>query len=375
MHVFALSHDKKLLDSQSRPFKRQVMYAERLEKLSIFIPTSAREQAIETKNLVVIAVSARLLPVRAGKLFVTLYLALKESARTEPTLLTVQSPFEFGLIGLIVAGLCRVPLEVQVHGDFYSSPYWRHEVWGNYIRFVIGLFVLRRATGVRVVSQRIKSSLIKKGISEAQITVLPIEISLTPFVTAAPQPFWNQVVGTTIISVGRFSVEKNFPLLILSFKKVHDIFPDTQLVLVGEGKEELKLRQLVSSLWSLQPPVHFYPWQPNVASVMKAADIYALSSDYEGYALVLGEAMASGLAVVTTDVGCVGELCLPDTHALVVPPRAEEAYTAALMCLVKDKKLRAEMVIASQAVVVTLPTDSTAYATAVVSTWYKLVTK
>jgi len=106
---------------------------------------------------------------------------------------------------------------------------------------------------------------------------------------------------------------------------------------------------------------------------MKAADIYALSSDYEGYALVLGEAMAAGLAIVTTDVGCVGELCFQGKHALVVTPRAEEAYTAALLQLVGDKNLGASLVTASHTVVATLPADSTAYATAIVAGWHKIV--
>jgi len=103
---------------------------------------------------------------------------------------------------------------------------------------------------------------------------------------------------------------------------------------------------------------------------MKAADIYALSSDYEGYALVLGEAMAAGLAIVTTDVG---ELCFQGKHALVVTPRAEEAYTAALLQLVGDKNLGASLVTASHTVVATLPADSTAYATAIVAGWHKIV--
>jgi glycosyltransferase involved in cell wall biosynthesis len=211
-------------------------------------------------------------------------------------------------------------------------------------------------------------------VSRHRLTVLPIVTSLEAFQTASPRPLWPDQNKVTIIAVARFSREKNLPLLINAFKQVHQQQPQSQLILVGEGSEETSLRAQVARLWPSAAPVLFYPWQADIASVMKAADIFALTSDYEGYAMVLGEAMAAGLAIVTTDVGCVGELCLPDKEALVVPPRDEAALVAALTRLVADADLRQRLSTAGLTTASTLATSDEAYANRIVELWRLITT-
>lgn len=372
MYVISLGHDKKIFDTTSRPYARQLSYAKQLTKLIILIPTKEPYQPVGVPGLSVLPVVAQLPLLRFWRLFRATLRAVRQSKKAGPTLLTVQSPFEFGLIGLAVRWFTGVPLEVQVHGDFYSRNYWRMESWGNKVRARLGLFVLRRATGVRVVSKRIASSLTARGVSHTRLTVLPIVTSLTSFQTASPRPLWPDHEGVTVISAARFSREKNLPLLINAFKGVQAVYPHSQLVLVGEGSEEVALRKQVRALWPSNAPVQFYPWQADIASVMKAADIFALTSDYEGYAMVLGEAMAAGLPIVTTDVGCVGELCMPDKEALVVPPRDEAALSTALAKLVTDEALRARLAAAGRETVATIATSDAAYADRIVGHWHSL---
>ena len=77
-----------------------------------------------------------------------------------------------------------------------------------------------------------------------------------------------------------------------------------------------------------------------MVGLMRGADIYALSSDYEGWGRVLIESMAVGLPVVTTDVGCAGEVLIDGRHGIVVPTRNSEAFTQALTLLAKDADMR-----------------------------------
>ncbi len=370
MEIIALGHDQKIFDTTSRVFARQIAYAERVTKLTIIIPTKYPIAPIKQGNLMVEAAVARLPLVRFWRLLAVTSHHARQLSPDTTGLLTVQSPFEFGVIGLIVRWRTKLPLEVQVHGDFYSSSYWRSESFLNRIRGVIGLYVLRRADRVRVVSERIKRSLVSKGVAAERIVVLPINSDIAQFYTATPTPLWSADGSLTIISVGRFSREKNLPLLIRAFHTVHAEFPQTRLVLVGEGGEASHLRTLIATLWPKNSPVSLHPWQHSIASVMRAADIYVLSSDYEGYAMVLPEAMAAGLAIVTTDVGCVGEYCMSDTHALVVPPRDEKAFTRALHTIVADQSKRATMRATNQAVV--SPTTEITYTDQVVSGWQQL---
>jgi glycosyltransferase involved in cell wall biosynthesis len=374
MHVVSLGHDTKIFDTTSRPYARQLSYAQKITMLTILIPTKESQRPVNVPGLSVVPVTAWNPLLRFWRLWRETLRQVRRSKKAGPTLLTVQSPFEFGLIGLVIRRLTGVLLEVQVHGDFYSRDYWRLESWGNRLRAGLGLFVLRRATGVRVVSERIASSLIARGVPRARITVLPIVTSLTAFQTASPRPLWPDQSKATIIAVARFSREKNLHLLIKAFKQVHQREPQTQLVLVGEGSEETSLRAQVARLWPNDAPVLFYPWQNDIASVMKAADIFALTSDYEGYAMVLGEAMAAGLAIVTTDVGCVGELCLPDKEALVVPPRDEATLVVALTRLVADADLRQRLSAAGLTTISTLATSDESYASRIVGLWRLITT-
>jgi len=70
------------------------------------------------------------------------------------------------------------------------------------------------------------------------------------------------------------------------------------------------------------------------------ADIFTFPSLYEGYGIVLGEAMHAGLAIITTRVGSIGEIVQEGENALVVPTADSEALAAAIRTLVTDASIR-----------------------------------
>ncbi len=212
MHIVSVGHDTKIFDTASRPFARQLAYAKMAGQLSMLIPTHTAFPRVATDGLLVEAVTARVAAVRFLKLLGRTFQLVARAKRTTQVVLTVQSPFELGLIGLIVSTVSRVPLEVQVHGDFYSREYWKEESRGNHSRYHLGLFVLRRADSIRVVGGRIRTSLVNRGVAADKITVLPISTSLTSFLAATPRPLWSDTKRLTIISVARFSREKNLSL-------------------------------------------------------------------------------------------------------------------------------------------------------------------
>ncbi|MCU0678315.1 MAG: glycosyltransferase family 4 protein [Candidatus Pacebacteria bacterium] len=374
MHVIALGHDKKMFDRQSRSFARQLAYAKELSSLHVFISTYQSKELVTTGSLFIHPVVGKNPLTLLWRIAHSLYRQIRICQASGPTVLIVQSPFEFGLVGLGLASVTGVSLQVQVHGDFYSRSFWRDESFINRIRGALGLFILRRANGIRVVSARIAASLVERGIERERITVLPIEADLEDFLTAKARPIWPiEADAVYILSVGRFAQEKNFPLLIQAFYEAHRVHTKARLVLVGEGPEESSLRQLVSRLWPDDAPVLFYPWQQQIASVMKAADIYALSSDHEGYAMVLGEAMASGLPIVTTDVGCAGELVHDDVHAIVVAPRDQKMFSKALSRLLADKSLRTRYGSKGVEAIRSLDRSGDAYTKMLVATWQSLI--
>ena len=258
--------------------------------------------------------------------------------------ITTQDPFEAGVVGWLLSVWYKIPLVVQEHGDVFSTPHWRRESLLNRVRYVVGCFILKRADCVRVVSERSKRGLIALCIEEAKISVLPVRTEVSSFARAVSDPDirarWGKDTAI-VLSMGRHVRQKNLPMLLDAFAAVHRTHPKTHLVLVGHGPESLKLQQRATML-GLGDAVTFLPWTDTVAALMKSADVYALSSNYEGWGRVLIEAMGAGVPSVTTDVGCVGEVFFDGRHGRVVPVGDVRAFADALAELIADTSLRQE---------------------------------
>jgi glycosyltransferase involved in cell wall biosynthesis len=94
--------------------------------------------------------------------------------------------------------------------------------------------------------------------------------------------------------------------------------------------------------------------QQRLAELYAKADIFVMSSLYEGYGMVLGEAMARGLPIVCTTGGAAAETA-PDAAAIKVPPGDEAALSAAIGRLLDDQGLRARTADAAWAAAQGLP--------------------
>ena len=104
------------------------------------------------------------------------------------------------------------------------------------------------------------------------------------------------------LAIGRFSHQhKGFDLLITAFANFAKNDRDWTLNIVGEGPEEKMLRQLIAE-HHLENRVFIHPFTNNIQAYYSEAQVYVLSSRWEGFGLVLVEAMAHGLPVVSSDL-------------------------------------------------------------------------
>jgi glycosyltransferase involved in cell wall biosynthesis len=142
-----------------------------------------------------------------------------------------------------------------------------------------------------------------------------------------------------ILTVGRLSSEKNQALLIRAFQEVQK-HVNSNLVILGIGPEEVKLRKLVNSL-GLTEKVHFLGWQSNPFKYMNRATVFVLSSDYEGFPSVLVEAMACGCPVVSTDCSYgPAEILDGGKYGILVPVRDEGILSMGILQVLRDESLR-----------------------------------
>ena len=120
-----------------------------------------------------------------------------------------------------------------------------------------------------------------------------------------------------ILHIGRFSEEKNHIGLLTAFQKFHQIHPDSELWLIGDGKLHPAVQEHAKN-HGMEASVKFLGLQSDVYGYMHDADVFALTSNYEGMPMTLIEAMGTGLPIVATRVGGIPDM-LDDDSALLVP--------------------------------------------------------
>lgn len=104
------------------------------------------------------------------------------------------------------------------------------------------------------------------------------------------------------LAVGRFShLHKGFDLLIKAFNIFAKKNLEWQLDIIGEGPEEDLYKELIQE-YSLEKRITIHPFTNNIQSFYSNAQVYVLSSRWEGFGLVLVEAMAHGLPIVSSDL-------------------------------------------------------------------------
>jgi glycosyltransferase involved in cell wall biosynthesis len=135
-----------------------------------------------------------------------------------------------------------------------------------------------------------------------------------------------------VITVARLVPLKNLRLLIDALAIVRERVPDVHLLVVGDGPEARALKDH-AAVRDLADCVTFvgYVAQHDTPQYYRAADLFALSSDFDNSPNVLLEAMACGLPIVTTDVGGVREFVADRVGGLVVAPRDAAALAAGIV--------------------------------------------
>jgi glycosyltransferase involved in cell wall biosynthesis len=135
-----------------------------------------------------------------------------------------------------------------------------------------------------------------------------------------------------LVFVGRFDRQKDPLLLLTAFARAARAAADLHLIMVGDGDlrpdvEALIAREGLSdrvTLTGVQPP-------KAIAAILRGADLFVLASAYEGMPIAVLEALATGLPVVSTDVGEIAQVVVEGRHGAIASDRSAEALAAATL--------------------------------------------
>lgn len=180
-------------------------------------------------------------------------------------------------------------------------------------------------------------------VSDDKCTVIynPIEIECIKAQTKkAVSHLWFMEKRPVIVACGRLNPQKNYPLLLKAVAMASEEIPDIRLIILGDGE----LRDMLSSYANelgIAGKVDFVGFQKNPFTFMARADVFILSSLWEGFGVVLIEAMACGTAVVSTRCPSgPDETITHEVNGLLVPVGDERALADAILRLLKDESLR-----------------------------------
>lgn len=169
-----------------------------------------------------------------------------------------------------------------------------------------------------------------------------------------------------VIAVGRLDYQKSFDRLIMAWEKVYEEMPDWRLDIFGQGEWQDMLQQMIDER-GLRDVVKLNAPTKNIGKEYAESSMIVMSSHYEGFPMVLVEAMACGLPAVCFDFKCgPRDIINEGENGLIVPDGDLEGLAEAMITLMKDDELRKRMGENAKAVVEKYSEEK------VMSKWMKL---
>lgn len=199
------------------------------------------------------------------------------------------------------------------------------------------------ADGVIANSEDTKDDLIKnsivgnKKISVVGNPVLPVDYKEKSEATLN-HAWFDSHEFKVALSVGRLHSQKNQQLLVRAFARVSRSLPDLRLVILGEGEQKANLEKLAAEL-GVVDKFEIIAFQANPYPYYRNADLFILTSDWEGFGNVLVEAMACGTPVISTDCPGGPKTILQNGQlGTLIPVGDEEALASALLMHFQGQK-------------------------------------
>lgn len=232
--------------------------------------------------------------------------------------------YKSNLLGLLAAKKAGIPIVATLHGYLGENRkvLFYEAIDRAILKFFSRVVLVDRGLEKWFGGGKVKTEVINNGV---------------PVPDIEPEAIKGR--DLTIGAVGRLSAEKGLKYLIEAFAKIVQKYPETKLLIVGDGSllENLKLKVKNEKL---EDRIVFAGFQKDVASYYKKMDIYVSSSLIEHFPMVILEAMSFGKAVVATDVGSVNMMVRNGETGLLVEPGSSQQLVDAISKLIDDANFR-----------------------------------
>ena len=214
----------------------------------------------------------------------------------------------------------------------------------GWLKTLLIQFTYRRADKVISVSKGIYDALVQDfKIDKEKLTIIynPFDIKQIQKLSqndVSLQYFEEHKDYYIIISIGRLERQKNYKFLLESFSLIKD--ENIRLVILGQGSLRDELMKIVQEK-GIEKKVDFIGFQENPFSWIAKADLFVLSSDWEGFGNVIVEAMCCGTPVISTDCPSgPNEIITHNQNGFLVPMNDKSALIRAILRMKEKPEMR-----------------------------------
>lgn len=359
MKVLSISLDPQSLDAESVVSTRAKSYGTIVSEYFVVVPAPARMHLKLASNINVFGSGG---VSKVTRLWRTFWLINKIIREQKIDVITVQDPYYLGFVCLMLAKYYHLGLEMQILGLEKISP----------LRNALAKFSLPRASIVRALSPRLYERLHNEyGIPYEKMRIVTIYVEVKKLglniatldaheqkkFDAATSEFNNTYKDKfNFLTVSRLVPIKNISLQLQAVQNLKEKHPEIFLHIVGGGPEseniakEIKERGLENHVKLHGPKYHM-----DLGVFYLACDSFLLTSNYEGWGMVIVEALSAGLPVIMTAVGCADELVVSGESGVVVPIKDPKALTEAMERMLVDSSWRNEIASGAVKALNTLP--------------------
>jgi len=294
--VLILSQDEHLFENNSDAVTRQKSYAKGLKNVSILVYTKQAYSEFQKGNLRVIPTNSRCI---LSGFFQLLVKAGKLVREHHFDVITTQDPFFFGLVGYFVSKRSKALFRPQLHMAAFEQNYWRRESVFNYMQYLLGRILIKKADCVRVVNTRAQDYF--KG--RIPVCFIPVPTSPKAFTVLKSKK------DIDVLCVARLTPQKNLFFLIEVIAELKKEQPHIKAVILGGGPLKKKLekriqeKNLKTAISILGPVPH-----DELNKWYARSKVFVLPSLSEGWGLVSIEASLAGVPVVMSNTGCAGSV-------------------------------------------------------------------
>jgi len=355
MKVLMLSIDQKIFEEGSSVRSWMVEYGKLVDELHIIVHTKTGFEKTQISfNVFVYPTNTWFRPFY----FFHAYNIARKIVKRDSGFVVTSQDFFTNFLAVFLKWRFEVPFQLQIHTDVLN-PYFRKQSFVNFLRYVAFRMTVRFANCIRVVSQRIKNSLVSKlKVPESKITILSIYTDIGIYRNALIKTDLHQKYPQfdfIILMASRLTKEKNIEMAISAMEEIVKENSKVGLVILGEGPMKKNQESRIKN-YGLKDNVILENWSNDLTSYYKTADMFLLASNYEGYGRTVIEAMASNCFVVMTDVGIAGDIIQNEYNGIVISVGDRRALIEEIKKAVKDGAHINNMIISAEKTLSDLPT-------------------